>query len=229
MVYVASDEVLSLPWDTGPGFHVIQLHDLDEPVRRQFSKPWVYYVGSHVGSGCGFQCGENEGFEDHADLAQRPDSWRRLAEFLAVALRRQPEVELFACRDGDQAAEPLHRDRVRFADLSGARPFLGERQLLLVGAKRTIFDRLDWLANRVVDKLGNSLGGFGAVLVVLLMVAGLPFGVLLMLIRSFVDRDFTAEFGHWQAYSLLAGLALVAITAATLAVIGVLAAMGRWP
>lgn len=132
MVYVASDRPLpTSAWDAArPGFHVTELSDRDAPVRRQFSKPYVYYAGSHEGCGCGFQYGEYE--DEPAALAAGRDSRRRLAEFLAAALRHQPEVELFACWDGDQAAEPEHCGRVRPADLTRGRTFFREKELLVV-------------------------------------------------------------------------------------------------
>src|SRR6266446_4942076 len=119
LIYVASDYPLpTSAWDQGrPRFHVTELGDRDQPVRRQFSKPCVYYAGSHEGCGCGFQYGEYEGFEeDPAALAAARDSRGLLAEFLSVALQHQPAVELFACWDGDQGAPPEHRGRVRPAD-----------------------------------------------------------------------------------------------------------------
>ena len=135
MVYVASDYPLpTSAWDeSSPGFHVANLSDHDEPVRQRFSKPCVYYVGSHEGCGCGFQYGQYEGFEeDPAELAAARGSRRHLSEFLSVSLQHQSEVELFACWDGDQAAEPEHQGRLRPADLIGARTYFREKELLVV-------------------------------------------------------------------------------------------------
>ena len=74
-----------------------------------------------------------EGVEEDADaLAAARDSRRRLAEFLAVALQHQSEVELFACWDGDQAVEPEHRDRMRPSDLLRDRTFFREKEFLTV-------------------------------------------------------------------------------------------------
>jgi hypothetical protein len=135
LIYVASDYALpTSAWDQGrPGFHVTELAERDEPVRRQFSKPCIYYVGSHEGCGCGFQYGEYEDLEeDPAALAAARDSRRQLAEFLSVALRSQPAVELFACWDGDQAVPPEHRGQVRPVDLVRGRTFFREKELLVV-------------------------------------------------------------------------------------------------
>ena len=134
LVYVASDYQLpTLAWDENhPNFHVSELSAREEPVRRQFSKPCVYYVGSHQGCGCGFQYGQYEELEDDpAEITAARDSRQRLAEFLAVALQHQAEVQLFACWDGDQGAEPEYRGRVRPADLALDRFFFREKELLV--------------------------------------------------------------------------------------------------
>jgi hypothetical protein len=135
MVYVASDYALpTLTWDEArPSFHVEELAERDQAVRRQFSKPCVYYVGSHEGCGCGSQYSASEGIdEDPSELSAAIDSRRRLSEFLAVALQHQQEVELFACWDGDQSAEPEHRNRLRPADLIRTRTDFHEKELLVL-------------------------------------------------------------------------------------------------
>jgi hypothetical protein len=132
MVYVASDDPLPvLAWDQdNPQFHTAGLSKQHEPVRRHFSKPYVYYVGSHERCGCGFQWGENKASED--DLSAKQESRRRLVEFLAGALEAQPAVEVYACWDGDQAAPADRNERVRPADLLGSRKYFRERELLVV-------------------------------------------------------------------------------------------------
>ncbi len=135
MVYLASDYPLpTLTWNEAhPAFYVTELDDRHQPVRGQFSKPCVFYAGSHEGCGRGFQYGEYEGFDrEPEDLAAAQDSRRRLAEFLALALEHQSEVELFACWDGDQAAEPEHRGRVTPADLVRDRTYFREKELLTI-------------------------------------------------------------------------------------------------
>lgn len=134
LVYVASDYPLpTRAWDqTDPQFHVSELTGQSEPVRMHFSKPCVYYAGSHEGCGCGFQFGEYEGFEDEAELPAKRESRRRLAEFLSVALQHQATVEVFACWDGDQGAPADHTGWVRPEDLLRDRTFFRERELLVV-------------------------------------------------------------------------------------------------
>jgi hypothetical protein len=136
VVYVGSGYPLpTLPWNAAcPRLHVTELDVRGAPVRRRFTKPCVYYVGSHEMCGCGFSYGEYEGFEEEADLPQKRQSRRLLAEFLAVALQHQAEVELFACWYGDEAHEPEHRGRVRPVDLLQTRTFFRERELLIVSS-----------------------------------------------------------------------------------------------
>ena len=134
MVYVASDYPLpTTAWNQAhPAFHVVDVPEGDAPVRCQFSKPCVYYVGSHEGCGCGFQYGEYEGFEVEVDLPDKRNSRRLLSEFLSAALRHQQEVELFACWDGDQAIKPEYRARLQPADLLHTRSFFREKELIVV-------------------------------------------------------------------------------------------------
>jgi hypothetical protein len=135
VVYLASDYPLpTSAWDPARRcFHVVEVAERDHEVRRQFSKPHVYYTGSHEGCGCGFQYGEyEEEEEDAAKLAAAQDSRRRLVEFLSVALQHQTTVELFACWNGDEAAPPEHRGCVGPAELLRDRTFFREKELLVI-------------------------------------------------------------------------------------------------
>ncbi len=144
MVYIASDQSLpTVAWDDAhPAFYVSELMPDREPVRRQFSAPNVYYVGSHEGCGCGFQCDELHFPDpdappevvaaDAADLAERQDSLRRFASYLTQALDRGATVDVYACWAGDEAAAPAFRESLRPDDLLDARPYFREKELLRV-------------------------------------------------------------------------------------------------
>ncbi len=83
-IYIASEYPLPTSlWDeANPCFYVSALSERDESVRRQFTKHWIYYAGSHEGCGCGFQYGQYTGLEeDVTALAVARDSRQRLAEF----------------------------------------------------------------------------------------------------------------------------------------------------
>jgi hypothetical protein len=134
MVYLASDRPAPLiPWDaTRPGFHVSELPEHRQDVRKQFSRPHVCRLGSHEGCGCGFQYGEYEGFEDEVDWPQKRESRRRLVEFVSALLCDDPEVELYACWDGDENLPAEQTDRIRPGELIAPRTFFRERELLVV-------------------------------------------------------------------------------------------------
>ena len=135
MVYIASDYPLpTSAWNYAkPTFHVTNVLDAHVPVRRHFSKPYAYYVGSHEGCGCGFQVGQYDASNVDAEtLAAGLSSRRRLVEFLAVALQHQQTVELFACWDGDQGEEAEHRSTVRPQELLADRTYFLEREWMLI-------------------------------------------------------------------------------------------------
>jgi hypothetical protein len=127
MVYIAADQPLPLiAWDAAaPALHISELRESHQPVRQQFSKPLVYYVGSHEGCGCGFDYREWE-IDDPAR-----ETIERLASYLAVAVQRG-SVELFACWDGDQQAELVERNSVTPAYFGGEAFAFNELELLTV-------------------------------------------------------------------------------------------------
>ena len=134
--YIASDHPLpTSEWDSNrPAFYATGLARNDEEiVRRQFSKPFVYYLGSHEGCGCGFQhgqCAEYEG--EHESIIAAQESRRRLIEFVSAALGRQESVELFACWEGDQGAPPLTQRQLRPRDLFRDRCYFLEKEFVVV-------------------------------------------------------------------------------------------------
>lgn len=116
VLYVASDVRLSeLPEDTPPPpLSMRPARDDEEGVRAHFTKPHVYFLGSHTGCGCGFAYGE--GVED--DVEGRA-SVRRLGEYLADALERAGPLELYACWDGDEGEPEAARAVISPAEFTG--------------------------------------------------------------------------------------------------------------
>ncbi|MBN1426843.1 MAG: hypothetical protein JXB07_00575 [Anaerolineae bacterium] len=139
MVYIASESPLPLiAWnDQCPAFYVTELpRPQDEQVRVQFSKPYVYYVGSHQGCGCGFLYGQYPGFEDDANEERdKRESVARLSQYLAEAVAANGPIELFACWDGDQAIEPEDWGNITPEDIGGEVFYLEELQFLVIGAE----------------------------------------------------------------------------------------------
>lgn len=139
VVYAGSDHPLpTWLWDQNrPAFHVTARADPTDPVRQRFTKPFVYYLGSHEGCGCGFHYGPYAGGEINPAVEPAvTDSRRRLGEYLAVALQHQPEVEVYACWSGDEAEPPVYHDRATPAELASGEAYLREREFMIVSDAR---------------------------------------------------------------------------------------------
>src|SRR5262245_17262888 len=83
------------------------IRDAEEAVRVHFSKPHIYFLGSHTGCSCGFQYGE---YVD--EDAEGRESVRQLGAYLAAAVAHSGPVEVFACWDGDEALPVDQRETV---------------------------------------------------------------------------------------------------------------------
>ncbi|HEV2802074.1 MAG TPA: hypothetical protein VGW12_16485 [Pyrinomonadaceae bacterium] len=131
MVYIAADEPLPLiEWQENVSvFCVTKLSEGEKRVHRQFSRPFVYYLGSYEGCGCGFSY-DDEPVEDEDDRrrdAAARESVRQLSKYLSDVVRRG-SVEMYACWDGDQEAEPEERLEVR-PDFFGGETFAFKEKL----------------------------------------------------------------------------------------------------
>jgi hypothetical protein len=133
-VYLASDRPLPLiAWDeSAPAFWVGELPEWSQAVHRQFTKPYVYYIGSYHGCGCGFRYARWPGVdEDPGEIAAGRESMHHLAEYLKAATRDGP-VELYICWAGDEEAEPEHHAMVSLTQVGDESFAFEERQLLTV-------------------------------------------------------------------------------------------------
>jgi hypothetical protein len=100
----------------------------DTAIRRALPSPFVTYVGSHEGCGCGFNSSlpESEGIEEEAELAPLLDALReeereeyfeerrsreRLHDLVVSALRDGPVV-VHVCWAGDEAEPPWAEETV---------------------------------------------------------------------------------------------------------------------
>lgn len=130
MLYVASDKPLPLvTWDKGnPNFNVKELDEHSKAVRKQFSKPHIYYLGSHEGCGCGFSYGQYD-YDEEEDKAAR-ESVRRLSEYLSQAIDIAGPLELYSCWDGDQEDEPEFQESMMPQEIGGEAFWFKERQFI---------------------------------------------------------------------------------------------------
>ncbi len=94
-------------------FYLAPLGARDEVVKRHFSKPYVYYAGSHLQCGCGF-FHNSLVFTDDPDMmrayAESQESAGALVEVIQRALATSDRVELFVTWEGRQGEPP---ERVR--------------------------------------------------------------------------------------------------------------------
>jgi hypothetical protein len=137
VVYLAADAPLPLiDWsDNRPAFHVTELIPEDYRVRKQFSKPFVYYLGSHHKCGCGFRYGDQplSSADDRQEDRDARDCVAALSTYLEAAVRHGP-VEIFACWDGDQECEPANKTVLSTSDFYGDEFAFLEKELITIVA-----------------------------------------------------------------------------------------------
>lgn len=138
MVYIAADNPLPMiEWQENiTPFSVSELSEDEKRVIKQFTKPFVAYAGSYEGCSCGFSY-DNSPIEDEDD-AQRDalsrESVKQFSEYLSN-LVKNGSVELFACWNGDQEAEPEEKITVTPDYFGGEKFAFKERQFLTVVQK----------------------------------------------------------------------------------------------
>lgn len=130
MLYIASDRPVPLvAWNDGaPSFNVSKLNENSKAVRQRFSKPHIYYLGSHQGCSCGFSYGRDT-YDEEEESAAR-ESVRRLSAYLAQAIEIAGPLELYSCWDGDQEDEPQFRDSITPNEIGGDAFWFRERQFI---------------------------------------------------------------------------------------------------
>ena len=115
MVYIGSDKPLPLiDWNENErAFNVTELNKFEKSVESQFNVPHVYYVGSHLGCGCGFL----KEYKVEEELAQTNNNYLQLNAYLQKARETGAQVQLYSCWDGDQSAKPEFRDQIELNHL----------------------------------------------------------------------------------------------------------------
>ena len=115
-LYIAADTPLpEIPQTSPPApLSVEPIEEADQAVRVHFSKPYVYFVGSHTGCSCGFQYGP-----DAQDDLEGRESVRQFGAYLAEAVARAGPLELYACWSGDEAERETTRTTVSPGSFGG--------------------------------------------------------------------------------------------------------------
>ena len=113
-VYIGTDHPLpTAAWDEmARKVYLTDLTEKDEPVRAWFSKPHLYYAGSHLRCGCGFFINSMV-FTDNPEMMREYEtsqqSTRTLIAMLEQALATADTVEVFVTWEGRQAEPPVKR------------------------------------------------------------------------------------------------------------------------
>ncbi len=116
-VYIASDKTLPLiEWKKEkPAFNVVPLTKHENGVKRQFSRPFIAYAGSHEGCGCGFF---KEG-EEVKELEIVQANYDSLVNYLKKLKEQGASIEIYSCWEGDQEEEPEFTEKMTLEEISG--------------------------------------------------------------------------------------------------------------
>lgn len=120
MLYIASNKELPLvKWNEKNHILVEELDEHKTLVKAQFTKPYVYCVGSYQGCGCGFAYGyvnftelkQIETSLNVLDMAyeeekKRKSSVSELFEYIKQNLENDCEIELYSCWAGKEDGIP---------------------------------------------------------------------------------------------------------------------------
>jgi hypothetical protein len=113
-VYIGTDQPLATSeWREKDCLcYLTELAEKDHPARQHFSKPYVYYAGSHLGCSCGFFHNSMVFTDDPAMMTEyekTQNSTRALIALLEQALQQASTVEGFVTWEGNQALAPVRR------------------------------------------------------------------------------------------------------------------------
>jgi len=122
-LYLASSRPLPLiAWDpVNPAFHVVKAPEIAVGVCRHFRFENVYYVGSHQGCSCAF------------NYEHEYESILQLRDYLRGALASGAEIELFACRVGNERKAMQHALVTTPDGIALPEFFFKDGQFLIIG------------------------------------------------------------------------------------------------
>ncbi|MDP4145468.1 MAG: hypothetical protein Q8936_13445 [Bacillota bacterium] len=145
MLYTASDVKLPLVPAGQQDYQPIYVDELSEynlDVKKQFTKKYVYYIGSYQGCGCGFSYGQydiedkevNESFIEifNAEQEKRKRSVRELFNYITNNLKNVSEIELYSCWAGNEKNTSKHKLHISLANLSLPNKFSFEEDQLII-------------------------------------------------------------------------------------------------
>jgi hypothetical protein len=104
----------------------------DEPVRQQFTKPHIAFIGAWDTRSKGFEygCVPIIDEEDREEERIGRESVAALTQFLLDRLANEPEVELFTCVEGAEDA-PVDEEHYVTTDYFGGKRFTFREGMLI--------------------------------------------------------------------------------------------------
>ncbi len=144
MLYIASDKELPLiEWSdkSNNPICVTPLHESVKGVINQFTKKYVYYIGSYQGCGCGFQYDkktlELDGFPEELaneiinEQSMREGSVKELFDYIKHNIKDAKEIELYSCWAGNEEGIPEQTTDIYLRNFSLGSSFRFEENQLI--------------------------------------------------------------------------------------------------
>jgi hypothetical protein len=146
MLYLGSDKERHISfWDrANPQFYVqktnIQYTDEKQQInaieqaKLNFSKQFIYYVGSHEGCGCGFR---QDGFWLQVDeeIKKRAENHKNLFEYLSGCLEDENTIEIYACWAGSENESPQSKRTISVQEIVRDDFYFEEDEFIVVENK----------------------------------------------------------------------------------------------
>ena len=141
MLYLGTNvKVPGIEWnDNQPSFNVAELSEEDSCVSFHFSLPFISYIGSDHGCGCGFKHAilHNEKWmpvieENTIENENQNQNQRLLFNYIKNYLSDQEFIEIYGCWDGDFAENTKVRMEVQLFELLSTDFYFLERGLYIV-------------------------------------------------------------------------------------------------
>jgi len=134
-IYIASDKPLkTINWDEkNRELNVNKLEAKDKIIKKMFSKPHIYYIGSHLKCGCGFfyESSLTPNCDEREVEKQVIKSLEELKKYIKQSLVKSKEIELYVSWEGEKEKGPLRTINLTKKDVE--RQFnLAERHFYLI-------------------------------------------------------------------------------------------------
>ena len=121
-IYIAADSPLkTIPWDEeNRKLNVSKIGPEDDFIKKIFSKPNIYYIGSHLNCGCGFfyESSLAPNCDEQKVAMQVRQSQEELKEYINQSLNKSNEIELYVNWESEKEKGPIRTIRLTNKDIS---------------------------------------------------------------------------------------------------------------